>query len=131
MVLRFDVFVISQWFKRCSYDSCLYIKESENGILTYHLLYVDDMLLVSKDIDYIRKIKDNLSLEFDMNDLGAVKRILRIDIKRDIYKGFLFLNHEVYIHKVLQRFNMHKWNTVSTPFVQHFKLSKSQCPSTE
>lgn len=44
--LRFDVFVIAQGFKRCSYDNFLYIKESDNGILSYVLLYVDDMLLV-------------------------------------------------------------------------------------
>lgn len=76
--------------------------------MTYLPLYVDDMLLASKDIDEIIKIKDSLSLEFDMKDLGPAKRILGMDIKRDRYKGFLFLNQKMYIEKVLQRFNMNK-----------------------
>lgn len=49
----------------------------------YLMLYVDDMLLPSKDIQEINRLKQQLSDEFEMNDMGATNKILDIDILRD------------------------------------------------
>lgn len=50
---------------------------------------------------------------------------------RDRNSGLLFLSQQNYIKKVLHRFNMHDAKSVSTPIAPHFKLSSSQCPSTD
>jgi ATP-binding cassette subfamily B (MDR/TAP) protein 1 len=55
---RFDSFMISQGFKRCNYDSCVYLKTIK-GSTIYLLLYVDDMLIASKDKNEIAKLKHN------------------------------------------------------------------------
>ena len=43
------------------------------------LLYVDDMLLVAKSKSEISKLKEALTLNFEMKDMGASSRILGID----------------------------------------------------
>lgn len=46
----------------------------------YFLLYMDDMLLTSKDIDDIRHFKELLKSKFEMKDLGSAKRKLGMEI---------------------------------------------------
>ncbi|XP_073099673.1 uncharacterized protein [Elaeis guineensis] len=72
-----------------------------------------------------------LSSEFEMKDLGSVKKILGMEIQRDRYNGKLWLTQKEYIDKVLVKFNMKEAKVVSTPLAQHFKLSLQQCPSSE
>ena len=52
------------------------------GKYIYLLLYVNDMLIASKSISAINKLKD-LSSEFEMNDLGEANKVLGIKIERD------------------------------------------------
>jgi hypothetical protein len=66
-----------------------------------------------------------------MNDFGAAKKILGMEITRDRKSGLLFLSQYGYIQKVLHHFNMHDSKPVSTPIAPHFKLSSSQSSSTD
>jgi len=66
-----------------------------------------------------------------MKDLGAAKKILRMEIHRDRKGGKLYLSQERYLEKVLSRFNMGDCNAVSTPLAAHFKLSAECCPQTK
>ncbi|KAA0067243.1 retrotransposon protein, putative, Ty1-copia sub-class [Cucumis melo var. makuwa] len=77
--IRFDTFILKQGFHRNSYDACVYWKLSQKGTYIYLLLYVDDMILVSKDYVEICELKKQLSNEFEMKDLGELKRILGMD----------------------------------------------------
>ncbi|KAA0066139.1 hypothetical protein E6C27_scaffold21G001400 [Cucumis melo var. makuwa] len=104
--IRFDTFIMKQGFHENSYDACVYWKLSQKGTYMYLLLYVKDMILVSKDYAEICELKKQLSNEFEMKDLGELKMILGMDVKGDREK-------------------------VSTPLASHFKLSPSQCPVTE
>ena len=54
-----------------------------------------------------------------------------MEITRDKKSGLLFLSQHNYIKKVLHRFNMHDLKPVSTPIAPHFKLSATQCPSSD
>ena len=62
------------------YDSCVYFQKLSNRSFIYLLLYVDDILIIAKDMFEINKLKILLSGEFEMKDLGAVKKILGIEI---------------------------------------------------
>ena len=73
---RFDSFMTSHDFKRNSFDSCVYFKINSDGCFLYLLLYVDDMLIATKDKGEIRKVKAQLSEEFEMKDLEPAKKIL-------------------------------------------------------
>ncbi|WVZ49078.1 LOW QUALITY PROTEIN: hypothetical protein U9M48_000459 [Paspalum notatum var. saurae] len=125
---KFDSSMIANGFKRSQYDSCVYIKFVD-GSPIYLLLYVDDMLIAAKSKVDIANLKAQLSSEFEMKDLGAAKKILGMEISRDRNSSLLFLSQHSYIQKVLRRFNMHDSN--HTSIASHFKLSSSQCPSTD
>ena len=70
----------------------------------YLLLYVDDMLIASGSKPSIKALKDNLSSEFEMKDLGPATRILGMDITIDREKGILKLSQERYVKQVLKDF---------------------------
>lgn len=63
----------------------------------YLLLYVDDILVVSRDKHEIDKIKTDLGREFEMKDLGHVKKILGTSIGRDRKNKSLFLSQFSYL----------------------------------
>ncbi|KAG8480843.1 hypothetical protein CXB51_025300 [Gossypium anomalum] len=128
---RFDSFMTSHDFKRSSFDSCVYFKKNNNGSFVYLLLYVDDMLIAAKDKGEIRKVKAQLSEEFEMKDLGPAKKILGMEILRDRKTSKLYLSQKGYIEKLLCRFNMRSAKPVSTPLAAHFRLSSALSPQSD
>jgi hypothetical protein len=122
--------MIANDFKRSLYDSCVYIKFID-GSHIYLLLYIDDMLIAARSKIDIANLKAQLSSEFEMNDLGAAKKILGIEISRDRKSSLLFLSQHGYIQKVPHHFNMDDSKPVNIPIAPHFKLSSSQSPSTD
>ena len=66
---RFDEFMTLQGYQRSQHDVCVYTTEGSDGSLVYLLLYVDDMLLVAKDMRDVKKLKNQLESSFEMKDL--------------------------------------------------------------
>jgi len=77
------------------------------------LLYVDDMLIAAKDLTEIHNLKSQLKSEFEMKDLGAAKKILGMEIKRDRKANRLFLTQKKYLEIVLERSGMNDAEAVS------------------
>ncbi|KAG8490246.1 hypothetical protein CXB51_015516 [Gossypium anomalum] len=125
---RFDSFMTSHDFKRSSFDSCVYFKKNSDCSFVYLLIYVDDMLIATKDKREIRKVKVQLSEEFEIKDLGPAKKILGMEILRDRKTSKLYLSQKGYIEKVLCKFNMQSAKPVSTPLAAHFRLSSALSP---
>ena len=73
-------------YTHCEYDCCVYVKMLDDGSYIFLLLYVDDMLITAKSICEVDKLKALLRKEFDMKDLGIAKKILGMEIRRDILK---------------------------------------------
>jgi len=128
---RFDSFMIGQGYYKSQFDDCIYFQTFRDGSFIYLLLYVDDMLIASCDKFSIRKLKTQLSNEFEMKELSAAKKILGMEIRKDRQAGKLFLSQQRYIEKVLYRFNMNDCKPVSTPLAGHFKLSSYLCPNSK
>ncbi|KAG8474901.1 hypothetical protein CXB51_031552 [Gossypium anomalum] len=103
---RFDSFMTSHDFKRSSFDSGVYFKKNSDSSFVYLLLYIDGMLIAAKDKGEIRKVKAQLSEEFEMKDLVPAKKILGMEIHRDRKASKLYLSQKGYIEKVLCRFNI-------------------------
>lgn len=126
--IRFDTFIKSLDFNRSEYDPCFYYKGKGGPNSYYLLLYVDDMLLASCDVDEINNIKQKLKQEFEMNELGSAKRILGMEIRRNRSDHTLFLTQQAYILKMLTTFSMNETKGVTLPLANHFKFSVEQCP---
>ena len=87
-------------------DHCVFVQKFSNDNFIILLLYVDDMLIIGRDITKIKDLKKEMSKTFAMKDLGAAKQILGMRILRDRKNKKLWLSQEKYIEKVLERFNM-------------------------
>ena len=118
-------------YSRTTSDHCVFVKKYPDSNFIILLLYVDDMLVVGQDTSKISKLKSELSKSFSIKDLGPAKKILGIRIVRDRSLGLIWLSQENYIKKVLERFNMDKSKPVNCPLAGHFKLSSSQCPTSD
>ena len=62
-------------FEMIDEDHCVHVKRSDDKfvILT---LFVDDILLVGNNMEYLLTIKQWLSFNFQMKDMGEVSYIL-------------------------------------------------------
>ncbi|KAJ8468023.1 hypothetical protein OPV22_030575 [Ensete ventricosum] len=97
---KFDSFIIENEYKRIASYHCVYIKRfGENFIIL--LLYVDDMLILRKDMSMIDKLKKDLSKSFAMKDIGPTK------------------------------FRMSNAKRVGSSLADHFKLCSDQSPSSD
>jgi len=128
---KFDAFMAKHDFKKTLTDHCVFVKKYDGGDFIILLLYVDDMIVVGYDPKKISALKKALSKSFAMKDLGSAKKILEMKITRDRSKKLLWLSQENYVEKLLERFNMHKAKSVSTPLAGHFKLNMKQSPIRE
>ena len=63
-------------------DQCIYHKVSRSKIC-FLVLYVDDILLAANDWDLLHEVKQFLSKNFDIKDIGDASYVIRIKIHRD------------------------------------------------
>ncbi|KAJ4712638.1 Retrovirus-related Pol polyprotein from transposon TNT 1-94 [Melia azedarach] len=125
---RFDSYMIEIGYTRSPYDCCVYYSKATNGSLIYLVLYVDDMLIAAENKSDVQKLKDLLSVEFEMKDLGAARKILGMEIYRDRSKKKLFLSQKGYIQKILSRFGMSTAKPIDTLSAANAHLSIAFAP---
>jgi hypothetical protein len=113
-----------QWYSRLSAffekyglvqieaDHAVYVSKSDPRKL-FVGVYVDDLLIGSKDLEDMRKLKSALSEEFRMKDLGDVGYVLGIKITRS--ESSIFLSQEHYAKGLLSQFGMADCHGVMTP----------------
>jgi hypothetical protein len=80
--LKFDETIRNFDFKENEEDNYIYAK-FRNGKFIFLILYVNDILLASSDVNLLLETKRFLSSNFDMKDLGEASFILGIEIHRD------------------------------------------------
>lgn len=76
-------------------------------------------------------LKNNLSKEFEIKDLGPVRRILGIDITRNDSEKEIYLIQESYLKKVLQIYNKILSNEAYVPLSPGIELSDMQSPTSQ
>lgn len=109
----------SKGFSRSNEDPSLYI--SKHLII---LVFVDDIVLFSKDKEAIRVAKGWLSQSFKMVDLGGLTLFLGMQITRDRKERTLFVGQERYAMKILERCKMEACHGCKTPMNTKLELTK-------
>lgn len=77
----FDSIILFYDFQINGSDDCIYHKRFD-GRYILSGLYVDDIFIISSNLDLIHDVKKFLSYYFDMKDLGEVDLILGMKIIR-------------------------------------------------
>ena len=103
--LCFDEKVKEFGFSRSEDESCVHVKAS-GSIVSFLVLYVDDILLIGNDIPTLQKVKSWLGKCFSMKDLGEAAYNLKIRIFRNRIRRLIGLSQSTYFDKVLKCFNM-------------------------
>ncbi|XP_019089093.1 PREDICTED: uncharacterized protein LOC109127935 [Camelina sativa] len=80
--LKFKTTLVGFGFDTCHGDHTLFMKE-DNGQFLVVLVYVDDILIATMDSALAYTLRDQLSLVFQLRDLGTPKYFLGIEIARN------------------------------------------------
>lgn len=110
----FDKTLKQHGFINSSVDRCLYLQN--NGHINkniYVILYVDDVVIVTRETDTMYAFKDFLMNKFQMVDLKEINFFLGIRIQRSECE--ISLDQTTYLKSVLRKYNMSECNAVSTP----------------
>jgi hypothetical protein len=86
--LKFDETIRKIGFMENEEDNCIYAKFI-SGRFIFLILYVDDILLASSDVQLLLETKGFLSSHFDVKDLGEASYVLGIEIHQDRRKDVL------------------------------------------
>ena len=77
--MKFDSSIRKFWFQENVEENCVYAK-FKNGKYIFLVLYVDDILLASSDVNLLLKTKKFVSSKFDIKDLDEASFVLGIEI---------------------------------------------------
>lgn len=97
-------------------EPCLFTWRKDGRVLIL-IFYVDDILLASNDNNKLEEVKQSLSKNFKMKDLGEPKNYLGMTIERFRDKKIMKIHQSDYIEKVLEKFKMQDCKPQNTPMV--------------
>ena len=76
---KFNSIIFHLDYTTSPYNSALFLRRTDEGTILL-LLYVDDMIITGDDLSGIQKLKDFLSQQFEMKDLGHLSYFLGLEI---------------------------------------------------
>lgn len=85
-------------FQQGSADPCLYNKKVRNQWI-FLLIYVDNILVISKQLNLIKHTEDIMNKKFEIKNLGAVQNYLGLEIDQDSFGNYR-INQSTYISKI-------------------------------
>jgi hypothetical protein len=101
-------------------DSSLFIY-TNNTVIAYLLLYVDDIVLTSNTPAYLDHLITQLSTVFDLKDLGSLHYFLGLQVTRD--SSGLYLNQAKYANDLLKKHHMLDSKPAKSPSCPNTRLS--------
>ena len=116
---RFKRALCGMQYKQCNGDHTLFYRHLGRKI-TVLAVYVDDIIITGDDEREIIRLKENLSKEFEVKDLGQLRYFLGIEIARNP-KGII-LSQRKYVLDLLSETVMLGCRPVSTPIDSNHKL---------
>ena len=114
--------LISSGFHRSRNDYCLFVRKDADGIFSYVLVWVDDIIVAGASNEIIDEIKSLPEKNFKMDDRGELHWFLGMRILRS--EDGVTVNQEKYIANVLKQFNMSDSKPKVTPAEVNLKLVK-------
>ena len=104
------------------YDSALFIRHTNKGIILL-LLYVDDMIITGDNLSGSQELKDFLSQQFEMKDLGHLSYFLGLEITHSTYG--LYITQAKYASELFSQVGLTASKIFDTPVVLNAHLTPS------
>ena len=104
------------------YDSTLFLRYTDKGTILL-LLYIDDMIITSDDLNGIQKLKNFLTQQFEMKDLEHLSYFLGLEITHST-DGF-YITQAKYAFELLSQSGVTDSKTVDTPIELNCHLTPS------
>lgn len=120
----FNKFMEQLKLKRSNYDYCMYLRNDEN-VQIYVLLFVDDILICSKNQKSIDDLKSKLSNRFKMKDMGKIKNYIGINVDYNTEEKRMFLSQKKYIISLAEKYNLINAKLYNTPMETNLKLEQA------
>uniref|UniRef100_A0A2N9GSL0 Reverse transcriptase Ty1/copia-type domain-containing protein n=1 Tax=Fagus sylvatica TaxID=28930 RepID=A0A2N9GSL0_FAGSY len=117
-----QLYSFSTGFFHKFYDSAFFLRRIGKGTILL-LLYVDDMIITGDDLSMIQELKDFLSQNFEMKDLGHLNYFLGLEITSSD-DGFYFTQAK-YTFDLLSRAGLMDHKIVDTPIELNARLIPS------
>uniref|UniRef100_A0A2N9EKJ4 Reverse transcriptase Ty1/copia-type domain-containing protein n=1 Tax=Fagus sylvatica TaxID=28930 RepID=A0A2N9EKJ4_FAGSY len=121
-LLKFSSTILQHGFIQSKSDYSLFTRSHGSSFLAL-LVYVDDILIASNDMESVTKLKKSLDAEFKLKDLGNLKYFLGLEVARSS-KG-ISLCQRKYALEILSDSGMLGSKPVQTPMEQNLKLSET------
>ncbi|GJW15536.1 indole-3-acetic acid-amido synthetase GH3.17, partial [Tanacetum coccineum] len=102
-----------------SADSSLFVKAIE-GKLAVVLVYVDDLIITGDCEEEVLQTKKNLSVRFQMKELGHLKHFLGLEVHQS--EDGMVLHQQKYSRDLLKKFGMANSKPNSTPMELNSKM---------
>jgi hypothetical protein len=118
---RMDIYLRKRRLKHTFSDSNIY-NYCKGSIITILVLYVNDLLITGSDQNHILSFKNVLSQEFEMKDLGLMKKSLGVQVTQTS-KGIL-LHQTNYSHTIIKKYSHQTSYPTHIPLAPAFKLHK-------
>jgi hypothetical protein len=121
---KFDKTLTSAGFAVNEADKCVYYQYGGgNGVIL--CLYVNDILIFENNIEVIKEVKEFLSNNFEMKDLGEADVIINIKLLKEEENGRVTLVQSHYVENVLNCFGYNDCAPAPTPYDPSVILRKN------
>lgn len=120
---KFTSFLPSLGFVFSHSDPSLFIRHTSNGMVAL-LLYVDDIVITGSDNSGIHEVIAELSMVFDMKDLGPLSYFLGLEVTR--VKHGIFVNQTKYATDLLVKSGMETLKVCNSPCLPYCQMTTDQ-----
>ena len=84
--------------------SCVYVQGGED--MTIVAVYVDNLIIITKRPEEMRKVEESLAARFKMKDMGKLHYCLGINIQHDEETNCLRIHQKQYIMDMIQKYGL-------------------------
>ncbi|KAL0554273.1 hypothetical protein IC582_008190 [Cucumis melo] len=95
---RINKYFLDNGYLRCPYEHSLYIKVNGYGDILVVCLYVDDLIFTRNCASMFEDLKNAMTQEFEMTDIGLMSYYLGIEVKQS--EEGIFISQERYTREV-------------------------------
>ncbi|RVW24113.1 Retrovirus-related Pol polyprotein from transposon TNT 1-94 [Vitis vinifera] len=119
---KFNSTIFRLGYTASPHDFALFLRRTDKGTILL-LLYVDDMIITGDDLSGIQELKDFLSQQFEMKDLGHLSYFLGLEITHST--DGLYITQAKYASDLLSQAGLTDSKTVDTPVSQYLSAPRS------